>query len=153
MTVPLNLTLNTLHTYHNEFGAGTHDTRRIIHIDLIKTMLTGSTNLLITSLIRWRWTIILRWRTAPVIYESSASGKVSKTSLTTEHNCSSFIFAHVSRFPIFEDTVKLNSFRLCSTVLTKIPKYKATSLQDQYTPYRWAISSAATLRRGLRRLA
>ena len=52
MTVPLNLTLNTLHTYHNEFGAGTQDTRRIIHIALIKTMLTGSTNLLITSLIR-----------------------------------------------------------------------------------------------------
>ena len=59
----------------------------------------------ITSLMRWRWTKVLRWRHAPIMEVLTASGKTSKTSITTEHSCSSEMVAYLLQLSVLSETV------------------------------------------------
>ena len=139
--------LNPINTYHIQFGARTIYTQSIIHTGFLEALLTGS-KLFIASLTRWRWTKILRWRQTLITYDLSASGKVWQISLTTDHNCLSFIFIFVLSVPILEDMFKLNLFRLRLSVLTEIRNYKSTSFQDLQISYSWVTLSATTLSGG-----
>ena len=90
-------------------------------MDLRSVLLTGSTAS-IAYLMRWGWTKILRWWHALIVYVSPAFGKISQTSLTTEHRCSCEMVVYVLERAVLSD-VKciLPSFK-CSYWNSKIKR-------------------------------
>ena len=108
--------LNLINTYHIQFGARTSSANWIKIVYCISETLTLNKNIELTTRTDHVWLISI-W-------------KVWQISLTTEHNCLSFIFIFILSVPILEDMFKLNLFLLHLSALTEIRNYKSTSFQD-----------------------
>ena len=57
-----------------------------------------------------------------ICYSAHNAGKMSKTSLSTKHSCSSEMVVYVLRLPVLSETVMPNLFHLLPSVLTETPK-------------------------------